>query len=101
VSGSHRSRKLSQIGASSHRAETVDTVCDVIFQLTGSDVHPDLTLEQCGLASVGMPVLIRMLQLALPGLTVNPSDLVSAHSLRELAENLDRRLRHNDSAHIM
>jgi len=83
------------------RADTVDTVCDVVFQLTGSDVDPETTLEQCGLASVGLPVLIRLLTTALPGLTINPGDIAAAGTLREIADNIDKRLAHNDAAHIM
>jgi len=59
------------------------------------------TLEQCGLASVGLPVLIRMLTSALPGLTITAADFVSAQTLRELAIAIDLRLAHNEAAHIM
>lgn len=95
-------RRIARCGSEEHdRADTLDTVCDVIFQLTGSDVAPDATLEQCGLASVGLPVLIRLLTSALPGLTINPADIINAGTLEEIATNIDIRLAHNDAAHIM
>ena len=95
------SRKIARCGADQKRADTAETVCDVIFQLTGSEVDPDATLEQCGLASVGLPVLVRLLTSALPGLTINATDLVAAGTLQEIADNIDMRLKHNDAAHIM
>lgn len=83
------------------RCDTLETVCEIVAQLAGTDVEPDYTLEQCGLASVGLPVLIRMLTNALPGLTITAADFVSASTLRELSLNIEARLAHNEAAHIM
>lgn len=96
-------RHLTRLGASSDskHVDTLETVCDVIFQLTGTEVQPENTLEQCGLASVGLPVLIKMLTSAIPGLTMTAADFVSAQTLKELADNIDARIAHNEAAHIM
>jgi len=76
---------------------TASILLAVIEELTGQPVELENTLEECGLASVGAPVLAQMLSEEM-NVSIQVKLLVSSDTIAELAEHLDAAV--EDAAHI-
>ena len=62
----------------------VDVVCSVIEEMTGLEVEPDWLLEECGLASIGIPVLAGLLSKKYKNISVPVTDLIEAETIAEV-----------------
>ena len=62
-----------------------DVVMKVIEDMTGLEVEPDWLLEECGLASIGIPVLAGLLQKKYAGISLSVTDLVEAETIADIA----------------
>jgi len=75
--------------------ETIKVLMDVIEGMTGIEPEPEYSLEECGLASIGVPVLVNLLNKNFSKgkdkgkVTVNAVDIVSAETIQEMADIID------------
>jgi hypothetical protein len=83
-------------GSEAESEEEVDTskvLCDIIEGMTGIEPLPDWTLEECGLASIGVPVLVSLLNKAFStkgkALVISARDLITATTIGDMAAVVD------------
>jgi hypothetical protein len=73
--------------------ETTKVLKDIIEGMTGIEPETDYTLEECGLASIGVPALVIMLNKNFSKgkrqVTVVAADLVSAETIGDMAVVID------------
>ena len=87
--------RLRSCGSSDDGAErpTVDVVIELIENMTGIEAQPSWELEECGLASIGMPMLVGLLnkQFSKHGHDCHMSvvDLMGADTIQEIAAVVD------------
>jgi hypothetical protein len=84
------------IGGDVESGEEVDTakvICDIIEGMTGIEPELDSTLEECGLASIGVPVLVGLLNKAFAKkgkvVSVTAKDLVEAKTIGDMVAVVD------------
>jgi hypothetical protein len=77
-------------GEDEEEVDTAKVLCDIIEGMTGIEPLPEWTLEECGLASIGVPVLVGLLNKAFSkknkAVVVSAADLVSAESIADMVE---------------
>ena len=68
------------------------TLCDLIEKMTGIEPEMDSTLDEVGLASVGIPVIVGMLNSAFSTknnpISVTAADLVEAKTIEDIGRPL-------------
>jgi len=73
--------------------DTIDVLKDIIEGMTGIEPEAHYTLEECGLASIGVPALVSLLNKNLlqgnRRVTVVAADLVVAETIGDMAEVFD------------
>merc|ERR1712176_482889 len=73
--------------------DTVKLLCDIIEDMTGIEPQLDYHLEQCGLASIGVPVLVNLLNKNFSTkqrkIQIAASDLVTSHTIGEMVAVID------------
>jgi acyl-CoA synthetase (AMP-forming)/AMP-acid ligase II/peptidoglycan/LPS O-acetylase OafA/YrhL len=73
--------------------DTVKVLCGIIESMTGIEPLADWTLEECGLASIGVPVLVGLLNKAFSKkdkpLVVSARDLITAETIGDMAAVVD------------
>jgi len=79
--------KNKALGISNNVADrpVIDVVCSVVEDMTGLEVEPDWLLEECGLASIGVPVLAGLLAKKYNNISVPITDLIEAETIAEVA----------------
>lgn len=67
-----------------------DVLCQIVEKMTGIEAEHDHTLEECGLASVGIPVLVGLLNKRFStngkALGITAADMVGANAIADMAE---------------
>ena len=83
-------------GSEAESDEEMDTskvLCDLIEGMTGIEPLPDWTLEECGLASIGVPVLVSLLNKAFSrkgkALMILARDLITAKTIGDMTTVVD------------
>jgi len=83
-------------GGEDDEAEDVDTaevLMDIVEGMTGIEPQTDWTLDECGLASIGLPVLVGLLNKNFSKknrqVAITPADLVSAETIADMVEVVD------------
>lgn len=70
--------------------DTTEVLCGIIEKMTGIEVEVDYTLEECGLASVGVPVLVGLLNknfsTGTRTLAISAADIIEVETIREIVE---------------
>ena len=79
------------VGPDENEDEDIEEVlCTIIEKMTGIEPNHDSTLEECGLASVGIPVLVGLLNKTFSKkgkvLGITTIDLVAAKTIEDMAE---------------
>ena len=73
--------------------DTAKVLSDIIEGMTGIEPMMDYTLEECGLASIGVPVLVNLLNKNYSNkkrrLKIEASDLVNAKTIGDMVEIID------------
>ena len=73
--------------------DTGKVLSDIIEGMTGIEPMMDYTLEECGLASIGVPVLVNLLNKNFSNkkrrLKIEASDLVEAKTIGDMVEIID------------
>jgi hypothetical protein len=73
--------------------DIVEVLCNIIEKMTGIEPESDSTLEECGLASVGIPVMVALLNKTFSRkgkvLGITATDLVGAKTISDMAEKVD------------
>ena len=73
--------------------DTGKVLSDIIEGMTGIEPMMDYTLEECGLASIGVPVLVNLLNKNYSNkkrrLKIEASDLVNAKTIGDMVEIID------------
>jgi hypothetical protein len=73
--------------------DTAEALFGIIEGMTGIEPRMDWTLEECGLASIGVPVLVGLLNnnfsKKAKALTISASDLVEAKTIGDIVEVVD------------
>ena len=73
--------------------ETTKVLKDIIEGMTGIEPELDYSLEECGLASIGVPALVTLLNKNFSKgkrqVTVAAADLVEADTIGDMAEVID------------
>jgi len=73
--------------------DTSQIVCDIIQGMTGIEIELDWTLEECGLASVGLPVLVGLLNKNFSrkskALTITVADLIDVETVHDMVDVID------------
>lgn len=73
--------------------DTGELLSEVIEGMTGIEPLMDFTLEECGLASIGVTVLVGLLNKNFSTkkrkLNISVADLVSAKTIRDMVEVID------------
>ena len=68
-------------------------LCEIIEGMTGIEPMMDSTLDECGLASIGLPVLVGLLNKNFSTkkrkLNITASDLVEAKTIGDMADVID------------
>lgn len=82
--------------------DIAETLCGLIEKMTGIEPEMDSTLDEVGLASVGIPVIVGMLNSAFSTkknpLSISSADLVEAKTIAdiiEVVENARARMYHD------
>ncbi len=70
--------------------DTAEILREIIEGMTGIEIELDWTLEECGLASVGVPVLVGLLNKTFSkrsrALTITVADLIDAETILDMVE---------------
>jgi len=70
-----------------------ETLCNIIEKMTGIEPELDSTLEECGLASVGIPVIVSLLNKSFSkkdkALGITTADLVGANSILDMVGKIE------------
>jgi len=70
-----------------------ETLCNIIEKMTGIEPELDSTLEECGLASVGIPVIVSLLNKSFSkkdkALGIITADLVGANSILDMVGKIE------------
>jgi len=70
-----------------------ETLCNIIEKMTGIEPDLDSTLEECGLASVGIPVMVSLLNKTFSNkntvLKITANDLVVAKTISDMVEKVE------------
>ena len=73
--------------------DTGKLLCEIIEGMTGIEPLMDYTLEECGLASIGVPVLVGLMNKNFSTkkrkLNVTAADLVSAKTISDMVQVVD------------
>jgi hypothetical protein len=73
--------------------DTAQLLCDIIESMTGIEPQLDSTLEECGLASIGVPMLVGMLNKAFSekgkAVVISARELVTAKTIADMAAVVD------------
>jgi hypothetical protein len=89
-------------GTIGDQADTITTVSKVIQKLTGIEVEPEWTLEECGLASLGVTMLVGLLnkEFSSPGskIRISVADMVSASTIQDIADVVDKTIQASNNA---
>merc|ERR1712086_305984 len=68
--------------------DIVEVLCNIIEKMTGIEPESDSTLEECGLASVGIPVMVALLNKTFSTkgkvLGITATDLVGAKTISDM-----------------
>jgi hypothetical protein len=87
---------------SDEEVDTAKVLCDIIEGMTGIEPLPDWTLEECGLASIGVPVLVELLNKTFSkkdkAVVISAKDLVTAETIADMVEVVDN-AKHLAAAH--
>ena len=88
---------VARIWGSGEEEEDEDTsqvLKDIIEGMTGIEPESDYTLEECGLASIGVPALVTLLNKNFSKgkreVTVVAADLVAAETIADMVEVIDK-----------
>ena len=69
---------------------TSEVLCGIIEGMTGIEIKVDWTLKECGLASIGVPVLVGLLNKTFSNksmtLTITASDLIEAETILDMVD---------------
>jgi acyl-CoA synthetase (AMP-forming)/AMP-acid ligase II len=75
-------------GEEEEEINVAETLCELIEKMTGIEPEMDSTLDEVGLASVGIPVIVSMLNSAFSSksypITITSSDLVEAKTIEDI-----------------
>jgi len=73
--------------------DIVEVLCNIIEKMTGIEPESDSTLEECGLASVGIPIMVALLNKTFSTkgkvLGITATDLVGAKTISDMAEKVE------------
>ena len=73
--------------------DTGKVLCGIIEGMTGIEPMMDFTLEECGLASIGVPVLVTLLNKNFSTkknkVNITAADLVTAKTIDDIGEVVD------------
>ena len=75
--------------------ETIKILMGAIEGITGIEPEAEFSLEECGLASIGVPALVKILNKIFSrgkdsgNVTISSSDLVMAETVQEMADLID------------
>ena len=76
--------------------ETMDRILDIVFRITGMEVQPEWTLEECGLASLGIVQLTSVLrtEFSMPShkIQLSVTDLMSVKNIRDIVSLVESAL---------
>ena len=76
--------------ADADQDDTLDVLMGILEGMTGIEPEPDYTLEECGLASIGMPTLVTLLNrhFSTKGreVSIDATDLVEADTIEDIVE---------------
>jgi len=72
---------------------TPDMLIDIVASMTGIEAELDYTLDECGFASIGIPVLVGLLNKNFStkdlALNITPADLISAKTILDMVIAVD------------
>ena len=81
-------------GGDDEDVDTSKVLFDIIEGMTGIEPMLDYTLEDCGLASMGLPKLVGLINNTLSkknkAVVITASDLVSAKTIADIVEFVDQ-----------
>jgi len=86
--------RISGSGEEEEDEDTSQVLKDIIEGMTGIEPESDYTLEECGLASIGVPALVTLLNKNFSKgkreVTVVAADLVAAETIADMVEVIDK-----------
>merc|ERR1712151_177796 len=69
---------------------TLEVICNLIQSMTGIQPQEEWSLEECGLGSISMPALVRMINRGFgKPISLTIADIVQVKTIRELVTVID------------
>uniref|UniRef100_A0A7S4RGI5 Carrier domain-containing protein n=1 Tax=Ditylum brightwellii TaxID=49249 RepID=A0A7S4RGI5_9STRA len=76
-------------GEEEEEKDTMQVMKDIIEGMTGIEPDMDYTLEECGLASIGLPALVALLNKRFSTVSFSAADLITASTIGDMVQIID------------
>mmetsp|Transcript_4011 Transcript_4011/g.6002 ORF Transcript_4011/g.6002 Transcript_4011/m.6002 type:complete len:875 (-) Transcript_4011:291-2915(-) len=76
-------------GEEEEEKDTMQVMKDIIEGMTGIEPDMDYTLEECGLASIGLPALVALLNKRFSTVSFSAADLITANTIGDMVQIID------------